>query len=169
MELLKRLAAALDQGQTDVVTELTRQAVTEGVPAVAILNEGLIAGMETVGEKFRTHEIFLPDVLLAARANVNIADSRGQTALLAASFNLDKEMIEMLVDNGADVTYALDDGHTDLIRCARFGKHEVLRWMLDAGADTAAVIRYLRDRAPDLVTRFAELARRAWWSVSARS
>jgi 5-methyltetrahydrofolate--homocysteine methyltransferase len=68
MELLERLAEGLDQGRTDVVAELTRQAMDQGVPAVTILNEGLIAGMDTVGEKFRKHQIFLPNVLLAAKA-----------------------------------------------------------------------------------------------------
>jgi len=39
-----------------------------GIPVEAILNDGLIAGMNVVGERFRVHEIFLPDVLLAAKA-----------------------------------------------------------------------------------------------------
>jgi len=68
MELLRRLAEGLDKGQTAVVAELTAQAIAEGMPAVTILNEGLIAGMDVVGEKFRTHQVFLPHVLLSARA-----------------------------------------------------------------------------------------------------
>ena len=68
MELLARIMDRLDKGQADEVAELTAQAIKEGLPAATILNEGLIAGMDVVGEKFRTHEIFLPHVLLAARA-----------------------------------------------------------------------------------------------------
>ena len=68
MELLARIADHLDKGQADAVADLTAEAIAEGLPAATILNEGLIAGMDVVGEKFRTHQIFLPHVLLAARA-----------------------------------------------------------------------------------------------------
>ena len=47
---------------------LTQQAISEGLPARDILQEGLIGGMGVIGEKFKAHEIFLPDVLMAARA-----------------------------------------------------------------------------------------------------
>jgi 5-methyltetrahydrofolate--homocysteine methyltransferase len=68
MELLSRIAAGLQEGDEVRVAELTRQAVAEKIPARQILDQGLIAGMNVVGQLFRDHEIFLPDVLLAARA-----------------------------------------------------------------------------------------------------
>ena len=68
MELLARIADQLEQGQDAAVAESTAAALAEGLPADRILNEGLIAGMNVVGEKFRTHQIFLPHVLLSARA-----------------------------------------------------------------------------------------------------
>jgi 5-methyltetrahydrofolate--homocysteine methyltransferase len=68
MELLARIADQLNKGQADAVAELTAEAIAEGLPAATILNGGLIAGMDVVGEKFRSHQIFLPHVLLAARA-----------------------------------------------------------------------------------------------------
>ena len=68
MELLSRIAAGLQEGDDVRVAELTRQAVAEKIPARQALDEGLIAGMNVVGRLFRDHEIFLPDVLLAARA-----------------------------------------------------------------------------------------------------
>jgi 5-methyltetrahydrofolate--homocysteine methyltransferase len=68
MELLNRIAAGLQEGDDVRVAELTRQAVAEKIPARQVLDEGLIAGMNVVGRLFRDHEIFLPDVLLAARA-----------------------------------------------------------------------------------------------------
>ena len=68
MELLNRIATSLQEGDDARVGELTRQAVAEKTPARQILDEGLIAGMNVVGSLFRDHEIFLPDVLLAARA-----------------------------------------------------------------------------------------------------
>jgi 5-methyltetrahydrofolate--homocysteine methyltransferase len=68
MELLAQIAEQLDKGQAPAVAELTARAIEEGVPAATILNDGLIAGMDVVGEKFRAHQIFLPHVLLAAKA-----------------------------------------------------------------------------------------------------
>ncbi len=68
METLKQIAAALDGGDDARVAELTGQAIEQQLPANEILDDGLIAGMNVVGRKFRAHEIFLPDVLLAARA-----------------------------------------------------------------------------------------------------
>ncbi|MCX6843388.1 MAG: corrinoid protein [candidate division WOR-3 bacterium] len=68
MELLNQIATSLQEGDDARVGELTRQAVAEKTPARQILDEGLIAGMNVVGRLFRDHEIFLPDVLLAARA-----------------------------------------------------------------------------------------------------
>jgi 5-methyltetrahydrofolate--homocysteine methyltransferase len=68
MEHLKTIARALERGEDDEVRELTGQAIAALLPAGRILDEGLIAGMAVVGERFRTHEIFLPDVLLAAKA-----------------------------------------------------------------------------------------------------
>jgi len=68
MEILKQIAQCLEAGDDAGVTPLVRQALEDGIIAKTVLDEGLIAGMNTVGEKFRVHEIFLPDVLLAAKA-----------------------------------------------------------------------------------------------------
>ncbi|MBM3313856.1 cobalamin-binding protein [candidate division WOR-3 bacterium] len=68
MDNLNRIAAGLQEGDDALVAELTRQALAAGVPARQVLDEGLLAGMNVVGRLFSEHEIFLPDVLLAARA-----------------------------------------------------------------------------------------------------
>ncbi|NQU28364.1 MAG: corrinoid protein [Candidatus Marinimicrobia bacterium] len=68
MEILNQIAEFLEKGEDKSVHDLTEQALKNGVPATQILNQALIAGMDVIGEKFRAHEIFLPDVLLAARA-----------------------------------------------------------------------------------------------------
>jgi 5-methyltetrahydrofolate--homocysteine methyltransferase len=68
MDTLREIAAALEQGQDREVRSLTQSALDGAVPAGRILEEGLIAGMQVVGDRFRAHEIFLPAVLLAARA-----------------------------------------------------------------------------------------------------
>ncbi|UCF68746.1 MAG: B12-binding domain-containing protein, partial [Acidobacteriota bacterium] len=68
MHDLSQLARSLEQGQVEQATAETQKAIEAGVPTKTILDEGLIAGMTIVGEKFKAHEIFLPDVLLAAKA-----------------------------------------------------------------------------------------------------
>ena len=69
MEILNEIAGHLEQGDHERTAELVHGRRWSKAHAVeAILNDGLIAGMNVVGEKFRVHEIFLPDVLLAAKA-----------------------------------------------------------------------------------------------------
>lgn len=68
MELLQQLAAQLERGAPNKVASLTQAAIDTGLPPKQILDDGLLAGMAVVGQKFKAHEIFLPDVLLAAKA-----------------------------------------------------------------------------------------------------
>jgi 5-methyltetrahydrofolate--homocysteine methyltransferase len=65
---LAALAEALIRGDRDTVTRITQQAIEEGVSPKEILEQGLIAGMEVVGRRFKTNEIYVPEVLIAARA-----------------------------------------------------------------------------------------------------
>ena len=68
MDALSQIAAKLQEGEEEAVADLTRAALDAGLGPKQILDEGLIAGMQIIGEQFRKHEIFLPEVLLAARA-----------------------------------------------------------------------------------------------------
>jgi len=68
MEVLRRLSEELQQGNFDQMPDLTRQALRQGVEPGRILNEALVAGMDVVGNKFRRDEIFLPEVLISAKA-----------------------------------------------------------------------------------------------------
>lgn len=68
MNIFEELSKALQSGETETVARLTRQAIENKIDAKDILDNGLIAGMTVVGERFKHHKIFLPDVLLAARA-----------------------------------------------------------------------------------------------------
>jgi 5-methyltetrahydrofolate--homocysteine methyltransferase len=68
VELLSQIAQDVQRGDEDRVADLTRQALADRIPVKEILDRGLIAGMNEVGRLFRDQEIFLPDVLLAARA-----------------------------------------------------------------------------------------------------
>jgi 5-methyltetrahydrofolate--homocysteine methyltransferase len=68
VEPLKRLAEGVRAGDPEEVRALAAAALAAGVAPSVVLRDGLIAGMSVVGEAFRLREIFLPDVLLAARA-----------------------------------------------------------------------------------------------------
>jgi 5-methyltetrahydrofolate--homocysteine methyltransferase len=68
MEILTGIRDALQQGDDQQVRKLTAEALGAGLPAGEVLQQGLLAGMSVVGEQFRLREIFLPDVLLSARA-----------------------------------------------------------------------------------------------------
>lgn len=65
---LKELQESVINGNRKKAEELTRQALDEGVAPVQIINEGLIPGMQVVGEKFKCNEFYVPEVLVAARA-----------------------------------------------------------------------------------------------------
>ena len=64
----KLVAQAVIEADGAQVRALTQRAVGEGVAAEQILSEGLIAGMDVIGEQFRAGEVFVPEVLLSARA-----------------------------------------------------------------------------------------------------
>jgi 5-methyltetrahydrofolate--homocysteine methyltransferase len=68
VEILNEISESVQKGDPGAASELTGRAVERGVSAKEILDAGLIAAMDVVGERFRKHEIFLPDVLLAAKA-----------------------------------------------------------------------------------------------------
>ena len=65
---LQAVADAVIGGDRDTVAELAQAAVDEGVNPEDIINEGLIAGMNVVGVKFKNNEFYVPEVLIAARA-----------------------------------------------------------------------------------------------------
>lgn len=81
VEILEKIASCVERGKVDAASphppemrgqdgadELTKKALESGVPAGEVLSRGLISGMQRVGEKFRDGEIYLPDVLMAAKS-----------------------------------------------------------------------------------------------------
>lgn len=68
MEILNDIAKSLMAGDDKKIVQEVSQAIEEGVPTTRILDDGLIAGMNVVGKRFKNHEMFLPEVLLSARA-----------------------------------------------------------------------------------------------------
>jgi len=65
---LDDISKALQGGDAEKVSELVRQALQEDIVPKKILEEGLIQGMSIIGEKFKKNEVYVPEVLIAARA-----------------------------------------------------------------------------------------------------
>ncbi|NLW87258.1 MAG: cobalamin-binding protein [Planctomycetes bacterium] len=65
---LQLLADSLIKGDRNKVVELTKQAIEDGLSPKDILESGLIAGMNVIGKRFKANEIYVPEVLIAARA-----------------------------------------------------------------------------------------------------
>ncbi|MGD2093576.1 MAG: corrinoid protein [Phycisphaerales bacterium] len=65
---LKALADAVIKGDQSTAVEITKAALEEGTPAKSVLDNGLIAGMDIIGARFKNNEVYIPEVLIAARA-----------------------------------------------------------------------------------------------------
>ena len=146
MSLLEDVSLALQAGRAPKVKELVQQAVDEGIPAKDVLEQGLLSGMSVVGEKFKNNEVFVPEVIIAARAmNAGVAilkpylteagvEAKG-TAVIGTvkgdlhdiGKNLVKMMLEgrglNVIDLGVDVeperfVQAAIDNEADIICCS---------------------------------------------------
>ena len=146
MSILNEISENLQKGKAKIVKELVQQAIDEGIPAKEILSDGLLSGMDIIGEKFKNNEVFVPEVLVAARAmNMGMALLKpymadcgiepAGTAVIGTvrgdmhdiGKNLVKMMIEgkglRVVDLGVDVSpekflEAAEENHADIICCS---------------------------------------------------
>lgn len=146
MAILDEISEFLQKGRAPIVKEKVQAALDEGISAKDILEKGLLAGMGVVGEKFKNNEVFVPEVLIAARAmNMGVAvlkpylaedgvESKG-TAVIGTvkgdlhdiGKNLVKMMLEgkgiNVIDLGTDVApetfvQAAIDNNADIICCS---------------------------------------------------
>ncbi len=67
-ELLEQLADLVIKGRAPETEETTQKAIDAGMPVGDILNQGLVAGMAVIGDRFKRNEVYVPEVLIAARA-----------------------------------------------------------------------------------------------------
>jgi corrinoid protein of di/trimethylamine methyltransferase len=67
-ELIADISTNLQAGKAKIVKELVQQALDSGIPVKQILDDGLLSGMSIIGNKFKNNEVFVPEVLVAARA-----------------------------------------------------------------------------------------------------
>lgn len=68
MSICVEISEKLQRGKAKDVAALVEQALAAGIAPDVVLNDGLVAGMNAIGEKFRNNEIYVPEVLIAARA-----------------------------------------------------------------------------------------------------
>ncbi len=68
MTVLKEISQLLQQGKAPQLKELVQKALDEGISPQKILDEGMLSGMNIIGNKFKNNEVFVPQVLIAARA-----------------------------------------------------------------------------------------------------
>ncbi|AOT71207.1 corrinoid protein [Geosporobacter ferrireducens] len=68
MEVLQTISEVLQKGNAKLVGEKTQEALDQGLAPAEILNDGLLAGMSVIGKKFKNNEVYVPEVLIAARA-----------------------------------------------------------------------------------------------------
>lgn len=146
MSILAEIGNALEKGKKKLVVQYVQQALDEGVPPQQILSDGLMPGMDRVGAKFRADEIFVPEVLVAARAmNAGAAllkpllaeegaESRGKMVIGTVKGDLHdigKNLVKMMVegkgleviDLGVDVApeqfvQAAVEHSADIIACS---------------------------------------------------
>jgi 5-methyltetrahydrofolate--homocysteine methyltransferase len=141
--ILEEVSQNLIKGNADGVKELIEKAIGQDIPAVEILNDGLVNGMNVVGEKFKNNEFFIPEVLISARAmkaGMNLikpllakakVKSRGKVVMGTVRGDLHdigKNIVAMMlegagfdvIDMGTDVTIEeimaeMDKGPVDVI------------------------------------------------------
>jgi 5-methyltetrahydrofolate--homocysteine methyltransferase len=68
MTIFEKIADEVQKGNSETVKELVKEALSTGGSPEGILNEGLVEGMNIVGEKFKNNECFIPEVLVSAKA-----------------------------------------------------------------------------------------------------
>ncbi len=67
-QFLETLAKDIETGNQAAALEHVKQGLADGIDPEALMNEGLIKGMDTLGERWKRNEVFVPEVLIAARA-----------------------------------------------------------------------------------------------------
>jgi 5-methyltetrahydrofolate--homocysteine methyltransferase len=113
--VLEELAQSVIDGDGELVAALVRRALLENVPPPRIINEGLIAGMNVVGERFKNGEFFIPEVLMSARSMhgglaivkpmLSQSDEKGKGTIVICTVKGDvhdigKNLVAMMLEGG---------------------------------------------------------------------
>ena len=149
MSLLEDISAALQKGKAKDVKELVQQAIGEGLGAQTILEEGLLSGMNIIGGKFKRNEVYVPEVLIAARA-MNAGTALLKPLLASAGVEATGKVVIGTVKGD------LHDIGKNLVRMMMEGKGlEVI----DLGVDVSAekFVQAINDHQADIVALSALL------------
>ena len=134
MSIINDISSALQRGKKKEVTKLVQQALDEGVDAITILKEGLLDGMNIIGEKFKNDEVFVPEVLVAARAmnagttllkphlTGEAAEPLGKACIgtVKGMHDIGKNLVRMMIEGkGIEIIdLGVDVDPQDFVKCA---------------------------------------------------
>jgi corrinoid protein of di/trimethylamine methyltransferase len=149
MSLLEDISAALQKGRAKDVKELVQQAIDQGLGAQTILEEGLLSGMNIIGGKFKRNEVYVPEVLIAARA-MNAGTALLKPLLASAGVEATGKVVIGTVKGD------LHDIGKNLVRMMMEGKGlEVIDLGVDVSADK--FVQAINDHNADIVALSALL------------
>ena len=95
--LLELISVAVQKGKAKDIKVLVQQAIDEGVAAESILNDGLMAGMNIIGGKFKRDEVFVPEVLVAGRA-MNTGTAMLIGTVKGDMHDIGKNLVKMMIE-----------------------------------------------------------------------
>lgn len=126
---LKALSEAVIKGDQKTAVDITKAAISEGMAPEAILSEGLIAGMNVIGVRFKANEVYIPEVLIAARA-MKMAMEHLEPVLVAAGVKpLGKAMLGTVQGDLHDI------GKNLVVMMLKGAGFEVIDLGVDVSAD----------------------------------
>jgi len=149
MSVLANIAELVQKGKAQEVADLVVQALDEGLGAQQILDEGLLKGMGELGVKFKNNEVFVPEVLIAARAL-----NKGTDTLKEKLVDLDVKAVGKVVL--ATVAGDLHDIGKNLVKLMLEGAGFDV---IDLGTDVPAdkIVAAVNEHNPDVVALSALL------------
>jgi 5-methyltetrahydrofolate--homocysteine methyltransferase len=162
--VLKKISDAIIEPDPELVEALVREALAKGLKPKDIIDKGLIAGMDVVGVKFKADEVFIPEVLMSARAMhagleilkplLTEADAKAKGILVIATVKGDvhdigKNLVAMMFEGAGFkvVDLGVDISKEKIVEAAKtngaqlVGLSTLLTTGLDAMKETIAAVR----------------------------
>ena len=141
--ILDEISTLLQKGKAKEVKLLVQNALDEGIAPVEILNQGLIKGMSIIGGKFKNNEVFVPEVLVAARAMNSRLEILRPALVLAGNKSVGKALI-------CTVSGDLHDIGKNLVKMMMEGQGiEVIDLGVDVSPET--IIEAIKEHHPQII------------------
>lgn len=148
-EILEQIKEALMKGKANDVKVLTQKAVDEKIPIGEILDKALIGGMSIIGEKFKNNQVYVPEVLIAARA-------MNQAMLILKPLLKDSDVKSKGIICLGTVKGDLHDIGKNLVRMMLEGAgYEVID--LGVNVDPQKFVQCVKEKSPHIVAMSALL------------